>query len=644
MKNASKTNQATSQQNNQMAQQSMLASFPALSTSQTHLMMLQNSAGNDAVNQWLNQDHTAHDTNGRFLPTAARTHMESRFKQNFSHVKIHTNEHGQQLANQHNAHAVTIGNNIYFNRGAFSPHTNQGRAILAHELTHVVQQNQSSGTRAPQSHLELEAAVAGHQAMAGHAPNIQFSAPTGQPQTLSKTAKILLGIGLGLLAGAAVGFGLFGILAAVGVASAATIGGIVGGVVGGLGALAGGLIGGLTHEDVKNTKPAPKHTLTLKELDNRTTYHDPKLRANPVRITRINRKVTISFTGEMNQQKPITLPGKHKGYTIQSISFSDKHHYLSITLVSADKQKQRSFQVTRTGKIINKPINATPASKAKSSAKAKAPAKPKTPAITKQDLPKNALPTNERVTQQRTKPITISGMEKNIKLGYWTLRINDKGYIPVTPTSRFNKNAEERDAVLSVLYKHIPTGRLTTTKSMLVSIPPRQNVKQSKPLIYRLTYKLPAQRGQQKTAEAEFIAESTVATAPQPPASFTIPNVGYRFVNMTEKYWKSHKTEQKHIFNWVDNQADGKFDQVIVVRVPVRRGHRETLFRVHGRKQNKQITSLIIEKIDGKKPTATAPSAGYHSKDAGDAQLDKLKERKQQVNRIGQIIGLEKHP
>lgn len=78
--------------------------------------------------------------NGNPLPENTRTFMESRFGANFSNVKIHTDSNAVQMNRELNAHAFTYGSDIYFNRGKFNPENSSGKHLLAHELTHVIQQ------------------------------------------------------------------------------------------------------------------------------------------------------------------------------------------------------------------------------------------------------------------------------------------------------------------------------------------------------------------------------------------------------------------------------------------------------------------------------------------------------------------------
>jgi hypothetical protein len=80
---------------------------------------------------------------GQSLDTATRAFMEQRFGHDFSRVRVHTGAAAEQSARDVNAHAYTMGQNIVFGSGRFAPGTHQGRWLIAHELTHVVQQKGS---------------------------------------------------------------------------------------------------------------------------------------------------------------------------------------------------------------------------------------------------------------------------------------------------------------------------------------------------------------------------------------------------------------------------------------------------------------------------------------------------------------------
>ena len=80
---------------------------------------------------------------GSALPGDTRQFMESRFQADFSGVHIHTGSYAESMSSQINAQAFTHGNDIYFNSGKYSPHTEGGSVLLAHELTHTIQQGAS---------------------------------------------------------------------------------------------------------------------------------------------------------------------------------------------------------------------------------------------------------------------------------------------------------------------------------------------------------------------------------------------------------------------------------------------------------------------------------------------------------------------
>jgi len=81
---------------------------------------------------------------GRSLDPAVRGRMESAFGQDFSRVRVHTDDGAASLAAAVDARAFTVGRDIVFGSGEFRPGTVVGEAILAHELAHVIQQGATS--------------------------------------------------------------------------------------------------------------------------------------------------------------------------------------------------------------------------------------------------------------------------------------------------------------------------------------------------------------------------------------------------------------------------------------------------------------------------------------------------------------------
>lgn len=83
---------------------------------------------------------------GQPLPTPHRHFFESRMCRRFNDVRIHTNHKAIDAAKSANARAFTHGKDIFFAAGQYAPHAHEGKHLLAHELTHVIQQAGSKRT------------------------------------------------------------------------------------------------------------------------------------------------------------------------------------------------------------------------------------------------------------------------------------------------------------------------------------------------------------------------------------------------------------------------------------------------------------------------------------------------------------------
>jgi hypothetical protein len=112
------------------------------------LLGLQRAVGNRAVGELVESGEErspVHDVinsgGGSPLPADVRSDMEARFGgQDFSDVRVHTDGAAHESAKSVNAQAYTVGSNIVFQRDSYDPDSPAGRHMLAHELTHVVQQ------------------------------------------------------------------------------------------------------------------------------------------------------------------------------------------------------------------------------------------------------------------------------------------------------------------------------------------------------------------------------------------------------------------------------------------------------------------------------------------------------------------------
>ena len=77
---------------------------------------------------------------GMALPEEIKRELEAEMKADFTNVRIHTDAMAIQLSATLNAQAFTHGYDIYFNMGKYDPYSREGKHLLVHELTHVVQQ------------------------------------------------------------------------------------------------------------------------------------------------------------------------------------------------------------------------------------------------------------------------------------------------------------------------------------------------------------------------------------------------------------------------------------------------------------------------------------------------------------------------
>ena len=90
---------------------------------------------------------------GQPLDRSSREHMQARFHHDFSRVRVHADAAAAASAQVLHAHAYTTGHDIVFNRGAYAPHAQSGRLLLAHELAHVAQQSALTGAALPLQRL-----------------------------------------------------------------------------------------------------------------------------------------------------------------------------------------------------------------------------------------------------------------------------------------------------------------------------------------------------------------------------------------------------------------------------------------------------------------------------------------------------------
>jgi hypothetical protein len=100
------------------------------------------AAKKDEVSPELTTEIKSQAGGGKALSGETRSFLEPRFKANFAGVRVHTGGKAENLATRLGARAFTFGKDIFFNAGAYQPDTPEGMELVAHELTHTIQQQE----------------------------------------------------------------------------------------------------------------------------------------------------------------------------------------------------------------------------------------------------------------------------------------------------------------------------------------------------------------------------------------------------------------------------------------------------------------------------------------------------------------------
>jgi hypothetical protein len=130
------------------------------------ILTLQQTVGNRAVTQAIEGSNASgippvvqsvlNSGSGQPLDPGTRAYMESRFGEDFSGVRVHTDANAADSARGVNANAYTVGRDVVFDAGQYAPNTIEGQKVLAHELAHVVQQSRGGAVPSVSSHASHE--------------------------------------------------------------------------------------------------------------------------------------------------------------------------------------------------------------------------------------------------------------------------------------------------------------------------------------------------------------------------------------------------------------------------------------------------------------------------------------------------------
>lgn len=264
----------------------------------------------------------------------------------------------------------------------------------------------------------------------------------------------------------------------------------------------------------------------------------------------------------------------------------------------------------------------------------------------------------QTVAGYETKPVNIerADIEQLVGTSYWEQKVATAyslTFINTVP-NRFSADAEEKEAVLSVLWQRRPASPIKADTVVTVSIPPRAGAAKSKALLYQFTFNPAPTSGplkdRKESVNVEFKAEGNqalVSAAPAPAAGYAPPTLSRNtsgFPNGIDDYWKAHPEEHKQLYSWIEQNPGPTFDQVVTTsETPAKGKKHDSSYQVKGGKDTAgQIKGLDITLL-GETPTLIEkPPADYRAKDAADLELDKL--RAKPTDKLGAITGLAALP
>ncbi|ELR72095.1 hypothetical protein C900_01837 [Fulvivirga imtechensis AK7] len=123
---------------------------------------------------------------GQAMSASVRSDLETKMGADFSDVKVHTDSKAVQMNEELGAQAFTHGTDIYFNSGNYSPDSSQGKHLLAHELTHVIQQTGKIQTRSTPEIQKFDAHEKIEEKLRGKNSEMITEAPIPGGDTLGK--------------------------------------------------------------------------------------------------------------------------------------------------------------------------------------------------------------------------------------------------------------------------------------------------------------------------------------------------------------------------------------------------------------------------------------------------------------------------
>jgi hypothetical protein len=214
--------------------------------------------------------------------------------------------------------------------------------------------------------------------------------------------------------------------------------------------------------------------------------------------------------------------------------------------------------------------------------------------------------------------------------------------------SRLAVDAEERDAVLSVLWRVLPTTAVMQHRVMVVPIPAR--AWPTSALLYRFTFDPPANSGRRARVRIERVSSGEASTpreAPAAPGTYVPGRPGMTFSGFpraagtddADAYFASHPSEHCALFHWLETEAPPSFDQVVTTSARSSATHC-SVFHVTGDRDGGTGTlrSLRLDLVsEGSVEPPEPVPPDYRSHDVGDLELEELQAQAVAFDRLGPV-------
>jgi hypothetical protein len=263
----------------------------------------------------------------------------------------------------------------------------------------------------------------------------------------------------------------------------------------------------------------------------------------------------------------------------------------------------------------------------------------------------------QSVEQYETRGVSsdTKGLNQAAQLGYWNLKLQDAGFVPVMGDDntkvRLLIDGQELNAVFSVIARiRPPRPEITQEIKQLITIPKRGGAlgRGSHDVLYEIRF-TPGLAPDQKRCivEITFIGEP-LEPAGTPSTSFTPKTTTYSHRGFPQgeydKYWQTHREVQRRVFDWIENSAGPHFDQVITTTVMQDGRSQSTSFKVSGTKnQSGKVSDLLIILLGtGSRQEAAADYASHDFADQGIEQAQTT-QHPERHDRLGTIKGLDKN-